>query len=334
MGKGGDASAVRRNEYFISESAEPHASRKREILKKHPEIKALMGHEPLTKYIVAATVALQVFMAQLTVDWSWGWYLVALYVVGATANHSLFLAIHELSHGLGYSPPLNPNNKYLSMLANFPIGIPYCVNFKPYHMAHHREQGVDGVDTDIPTKIEAWFVTDTSTTYIGHTVKKAAFMFCQIFFYALRPCFMRPDMIVHDAMLAKNWIAQMSFNAVLVYFFGWNAYLYMLLSSFFAGSIHPTAGHFIAEHYIMEGTTETYSYYGPLNCLAYNVGFHNEHHDFPNIPWSNLPKVRKIAPEFYDDLPQCSSWPGVILRYIFDDAIGPYSRMKRGIKSD
>ena len=56
---------------------------------------------------------------------------------------------------------------------------------------------------------------------------------------------------------------------------------YLLISSFFAGSLHPCAAHFIAEHYLMNGAVEgegvtplaqeTTSYYGPLNWLCYNV---------------------------------------------------------------
>lgn len=77
-------------------------------------------------------------MAAVTLEWSWLSYLTAIYVVGATANHSLFLAIHELSHNLGFKSV--SNNKLLSMVANLPIGIPYCITFKPYHMEHHRYQ--------------------------------------------------------------------------------------------------------------------------------------------------------------------------------------------------
>lgn len=317
-------------DFIIGSEEEPHAQRKLEIIKKHPEIKELMGYEWRTKYIVVATVALQVFMAWLTLDWRWSSYLVALYVVGATANHSLFLAIHELSHNLG-AATIN-GNRYISLVANFAIGIPYCITFKPYHMDHHRNQGTDHVDTDIPSWIEGLLVTRTSFGYIDHTIRKAIFMFCQIFAYALRPCLTKPELVPKDGWLLANWAVQAAFDATIIYFLGLQGMLYFLLSTFFAGSIHPTAGHFIAEHYVMEGEAETYSYYGPLNMLAYNVGYHNEHHDFPNIAWSNLPKVRKIAPEYYDDLPQCKSWPGVILRYIFDDSIGPYSRVKRAKK--
>jgi sphingolipid delta-4 desaturase len=63
--------------------------------------------------------------------------------------------------------------------------------------------------------------------------------------------------------------------------------------------------------------------------LTFNVGYHNEHHDFPSVPGSLLPKVREIAPEFYNKLPHHTSWVKVLYDFITDPAIGPYARVKR-----
>lgn len=262
-------------------------------------------------------------------NWSWGAFIGVAYVIGGTANHSLFLAIHEMSHNLGAKSLLG--NQLIGMMANIPIVIPYSVTFRPYHMAHHRNQGLWGEDTDIPTAIEAYVVTKSATCYLDHTLRKALFMFCQIFAYALRPMLMKPETVPNDLWIVMNWIVVGAAD-VAIFLAGSKSFtplFYLLLSTFFAGSIHPTAGHFIAEHYVFQDKVETYSYYGWLNMLAYNVGYHNEHHDFPNIPWSRLPRVREIAPEFYRNLPQCKSWPGTILSFIFDDHISPFSRVTR-----
>jgi len=143
-----------------------------------------------------------------------------------------------------------------------------------------------------------------------------------------------------------NILVQFAFDYAMIYllpgYFTLNSFKYLLLSSFLAGSLHPTAGHFIAEHYVYETippeardpknmipVPETYSYYGPLNWVTYNVGLHNEHHDFPAVPWTRLPKLYEIAKEFYEPLPQHTSWVYVLWRFIFDPTVGMKCRVKR-----
>jgi sphingolipid delta-4 desaturase len=93
--------------------------------------------------------------------------------------------------------------------------------------------------------------------------------------------------------------------------------------------LHPVAGHYISEHYVFRPGQETYSYYGPLNWLTFNVGYHNEHHDFPYIPGSRLPRLRELAPEFYDSLHCHHSWTRTLFDYITRPELGGYSRVKR-----
>lgn len=203
---------------------------------------------------------------------------------------------------------------------------------QPYHLTHHKSLGVDGLDTDLPTPFEAIF--------LDSVLGKAFFCTFQLIFYAIRPMFIYRLPITRIHLV--NIAAQVVFDYFLVKYAGGRALGYLIWSSFLAGSLHPCAGHFIAEHYIFEKqqpsakdpanlapVPETFSYYGPLNIFTYNVGLHNEHHDFPAIPWTKLPVLNRIAREFYDELPCHKSWTYVIWQFIWDKEVGLWCRLKR-----
>ncbi|KAI0028830.1 fatty acid desaturase-domain-containing protein [Vararia minispora EC-137] len=314
------------NDFLWLMTEEPHRTRRKEIIKAHPEVFKLMGHEPLTKYVALSVVTLQILTAWLlrfTSPWSWK-FLLAAYFIGGTANHNLFLAVHEITHNLAFKGI--KANKMLAIITNLPIGIPYAITFKGYHLEHHKYLGEDGIDVDLPTNLELFC--------LNNVLGKVFFCTFQILFYALRPGFVRSQKPTYWHFIGI--VVQLSFDVMLVKYVpgGRNMLIYLIMSSFWAGSLHPLAGHFIAEHYVWDGLSqETYSYYGWLNIFAYNVGYHNEHHDFPSIPWTRLPTLRKLAPEFYDALPSHPSWPMIVINFIRDSNVGIYARVKRQPRS-
>ena len=160
--------------------------------------------------------------------------------------------------------------------------------------------------------------------------------------------FILPKPIHHLEII--NLIIALTFDGLMYYFFGGKTALYFIISTFLGLSIHPISGHFIAEHYVFNEGYETYSYYGPLNAITYNVGYHNERkkinrfvftikyqlildHDFPYIPGRNLPKLRQIAPEYYNNLPSYSSWTKVLYDFVMNDNVGPWARINRPTKA-
>ena len=122
------------------------------------QVTKLCGHEPLTIYLTTAVVALQFFIAVKlrSVPFLSVRFFLTSYLIGATANQNLFLAIHEISHNLAFKSPLA--NRYFAIFANLPIGLPYSAAFRPYHLEHHKFLGIDGIDTDLPTRFEAFFL--------------------------------------------------------------------------------------------------------------------------------------------------------------------------------
>lgn len=297
---------------------EPHATRRKLILAKHPEIKTLFGYCPRTKYIITFVVLLQTFLAYQSQFITSKWFLFCImYVIGGTCNHAMMMAMHELSHNLGFKRILH--NRLCGLFANLPLAVPSSVSFKRYHMEHHRYQGEDGIDTDLPTNLEGKIFNNILT--------KTFFVIFQVFFYAIRPLLIAPKK--PGRWEAFNVLVCALYNYFIVQIAGWTGLCYLLGSTLLGSGFHPVAGHFIAEHYVFILGYETYSYYGILNWLTFHVGQHNEHHDFPYIPGSRLHRVREIAPEFYKHLPQHESWVKVLFEYIFNPSIGAFSRIKR-----
>ena len=196
-------------DFIWQDQDEPHASRRKAILKVHPEVSKLTGVEWRTKYITVALSGLQIWLSYATLELSWPAYLLVAYVFGATLAQALFLAVHEISHNLAFKT--GAYNRYLSYIANLPIVFPFSITFRGYHLEHHKFQGVDGVDTDIPSDLECKLVRGVVT--------KSVWASCQILAYALRPCLVRHQAITKWHVL--NILTQLAFDAVVLHYWGW-----------------------------------------------------------------------------------------------------------------
>lgn len=304
-------------DFYWTDKTAPHSQRRREILQKYPQVKELFGPDIRLAFVTIFLVLLQLAIAYFIGELNFIWLLLAAYFAGATITHILFLAIHEITHNMAFKK--QTANNWLAFFANIPIVFPYAISFKLYHTMHHRQQGEDTYDVDIPVKNEA--------RIFRGVIGKMVWAFIQIIFYAFRPMFVRKIKITKWQIY--NIIFQIIAISVFIYFAGWYALIYLLLSDFFAGSIHPLAGHFIAEHYVFSEGQETYSYYGPANKILLNVGYHNEHHDFPSIPGFRLPKLKAMAAEYYDNLYSHKSYIKVLFMFIFKRDISLFSRVKR-----
>ena len=296
---------------------EIHAQRRREILEKYPEITALYGHDSSSAIFCTATIVIQLAMACWVSSLESGWWLLFLtYAVSGTLNHSLLLAMHEVTHDLFFKSRWA--NQVFAVIANLPMGVPAAASFKLYHAEHHSGMGEEGVDTDLPTLGEAQLFRGVLGRFV--------WVFLQPLFYAIRP------MVIHPIRISPSMWAvcalQIGFDLAVLQILGWRSFAYLFGGTLLGTGIHPLSGHFVAEHFEFVKGQETYSYYGPLNWLTYNVGYHNEHHDFPRIAGSRLPQLRKIAPEFYS-MPSYSSWPLVIRDFIAGRNMNLFGRVRR-----
>jgi len=315
-----EAPAGAPNNFVQSSAPEPHRARTKDLLRRHPEIRALIGPSQRTFWYTLGIVLLQFGVAWFAASRPWWLIFVLAYTVGAFASHALFVAIHECAHRLVFRRKLP--NILTGLMANLPLFTPGAVSFQKYHLKHHAFQGVYELDADVPSRWEA--------RLIGRSpVGKALWLLFYPVFQMVRS-FRVKEVAVFDRWTVLNLVIQVGVNTAVYLAWGPKGLGYLFLSLFFSIGLHPLGARWIQRHYLVtEGEQETFSYYGFLNAVTFNVGYHNEHHDFPSVPWNRLPQIRAAAPETYDHLSAHTSWTRLLGQFLFDRNITLYSRMIR-----
>lgn len=308
-----------KKDFIHATYSEPHRIRTKEILKEFPGMRKLIGKNPLTIFAIVALVAFQFFLCWLLADQSWWLVVGAAYILGAFADHALFVMIHECAHRLIFKS--HNANRLAGIFANIPLIFPSSVSFETYHIKHHSFQGVHELDGDLPNYWEAKLINNF---FIGKVIWLLFYPFFQLFRFSRMK-----EIQPFNKWVGLNWLIQIAVIIAISLLFGTKGVSFLILSFFFSVGLHPLGARWIQEHYLTKGVQETYSYYGVLNTVAFNVGYHNEHHDFPSVPWNRLPQIRKDAPEFYDTLSYHTSWTKLFFRFLFDKEISLFSRIVR-----
>jgi sphingolipid 4-desaturase/C4-monooxygenase len=307
-----------RHAFVLTDGPNPHIQRGRDIIKRHPAVRQHFGPYPLSGVYIAAVVALQLAIAFALREVGWVWVILSAYLVGAFASHALFVLMHETTHDLIVRRPFV--NRLFGILCNVGQGFPSATSFRTYHLLHHSRLDEYDWDADLAFDWEARLIGNSPW-------RKALWLYLFAAVEVVRP--LRVNRPYTDAWVLTNTAVIILTDVLIWQFCGARGLVYVLLSTVAGVGLHPVGARWIQEHYTFHEGQETYSYYGVLNTIQFNIGYHNEHHDLVRVPWVHLPKVRAIAPEFYDHLHWHRSWTRVLLQFLFDPSIDLFTRITR-----
>ena len=295
--------------FVITAQIDPHIQRRKDIVRAYPHIRTLFGPNPWSALLTAVLVLMQLGLAaQLHHADLWQVVMLAA-LVGAYLAASLFAMIHDASHGLIFRR--RAGNYWTACCANVPLVMWSAVPFFRYHLWHHRSLGDYECDVGVPTTAEAYWVGNSA-------FRKAWWLAFFSIFQALRTRKFPTTKPYWTVWMLLNAAIQVSANILIFWFLGWQALLYLGLSIFFALGFHPLGTRVVQEHFVLADGQETNNFTGWANLFECNFGYHIQHHDFPNIPWNRLPRLQRMAPEFYVSQAGFASRLKLMLQFIFD----------------
>ena len=228
--------------------------------------------------------------------------------------HAIWTLIHECSHDLVFKNKLM--NRWAAIFANLPMLLPATVSYAIYHHKHHAKFSYYRHDTDVPSQWEGWLLRG------GFLRRLLWAAFLPFLFQGFRRIRLLPSgkpaswerFVISNSVI--QWAFVVAWLAASYLFLGQFAIWYLLGSAYFSNALHPLVGRWLQEHYVVHEGQETNKVItGPLNVVSFNIGYHQEHHDFPGVSWTRLRALRRIAGDRYEPLFAYKSWTIPVLSF-------------------
>lgn len=320
-----------------------HRERARAIVRKYPEVKKLFGNYPPTAFFCVAVAGLQLALAAACGFGPWWLMILVAYLIGTPLNISLFQLAHECDHGLVFKK--NSWNRYLFTITSLPMFLWGHHTWWVEHLVHHNDMGAK---KDFITRRRSFFLLTRSksplflpfsllmiiTQALRSTFGLVVYVVTSLLRGRLKPTRFTLSVLADEHLVSgyekegfPRWavmypLMSLLMTVTLFVFCGWQAVAYLVLCAmFFTGFLHPFglgAVLGISHFHTCRQYQPTASHYGRLlNLVTFNAGLHTEHHDIMGIPWFRLWKLRKLAPEFYDDLETIRSYTMLGLYFVF-----------------
>jgi len=308
----------------ISPQARRHNEMRREALAAHPELRGLAGPDWRTVFALPVILAAHWGMAW-SVSGAPVWVIIlAAFFWGQIAIHSAGALLHETAHKLifrGARAKLGFDIGLEVILASYGKQLTYqhehITSHHPFIGDYERDyehEDVCAFQSRMQLRHDKPWVQRllTGFTLLLHTLPLGSIIGDGVLKWLNARASGRPQTDPErqvEASKPPQWqvrlfiAVSLASNLTLLALFGPWALLYHIWAlSLFLGKFGIwNLGQSLAEH---EGTNEeapTRSFYGWLNLLLFNTGYHNEHHTFSNVPWTRLPLLAKTAPEVFTE---------------------------------
>ncbi len=331
----------------ISPQARRHNAMRREAVSAHPDLRAISGPEWRTVFALPILLALHWGVAWAVSDAPlWVIFLVA-FTAGQILIHAAGSLVHETAHKLIFRQPgakLAFDLGLEVILSSYAKQLTYQHEHISSHHPHMGDYERDYEHEDI-CAFQARMTLRAKNPRLQHLMTALT-----LFIHALPLGSILGDGVIarmnarasgmpqsdpdRDIAATKPpaWQVRLFIavsilsNLVLFLLLGPWALLYHIWAlSLFLGKLGVwNLGQSLSEHQGADEQTPTRSYYGWMNWLLFNTGYHNEHHSFPNVAWSRLPELHKAAPEVFDS-EVTKSYAG----YWLDHVLGDFTPSRR-----